>query len=135
MANYTDCTIGGVNVVVDPQVSQNIRPFAKVVPSLDGTAFVSYLAQNPANIGFMENVSISGMYIDTASLATLQNMAKARSVIKIDGVPGIDNLTDYIIDNIQQTPLIPGVPFPGEDPDNTPVKHTYTISFIKVSDF
>lgn len=133
---YTDCVIGGVNTFVDPDnVSQNIRPFAKVVPSLDGTTFVSYLSQNPANIGHMEDVSISGVYLPTGSVQNLQNAAKERRIISISGVPGIDSSTLYIITSIQQSPIKPGVPFPGENAKTPPVKHSYSISFEKVSDF
>jgi hypothetical protein len=133
---YTQCVIAGVNTFVDPDnVSQNIRPFAKVVPSLDGTIFATYLSQNPANIGHMESISISGMYLGTAAVELLKNSAKAREIISVEGVPGVDELTQFIITAIQQSPIKPGVPFPGEDADSPPVKHSYTISLEKVSDF
>ena len=134
--SYTDCVIAGVNTFVDPDnVSQNIRPFSKVVPLLDGTTFVSYLSQNPANIGHMESLSISGMYLGTNAVEALKEVAKAREMFTIDGIPGIDSGTYYIITDLQQSPIKPGVPFPGENAVTPPTKHAYTLSLQKVSDF
>jgi hypothetical protein len=83
----------------------------------------------------MESVTISGVYLGTTAVESLKNKAKSRSVLTIQGVPGIDTATYFIIVDMQQSPIKPGVAFPGETPGSPPVKHAYTISLQKVSDF
>lgn len=134
--SYTDCRIGGVDVWVDPdRVTQNIHPHGQVVPALDGTLYVSYLAQNPANLGSYDTLQIAGMYAETSIIEALKEMSRSREVITVSGIPGIDELAEYYIENMSQSPVKPAVIFPGEDWAHPPIRHTYSMTLIKVTLF
>lgn len=133
---YTSCTIGGVNVWIDPEnVTEDVTPFGSVVPSLDGTMFVKYLNTNPANLGSLDRVTINGIYLETDDVTALRAKARERSLVGIAGVPGLDSGDKYFITAFNQAPIKPAVIFPGDSWSSPPVRHTYTISLTKVTSF
>ncbi len=133
--SYTPCRIGGVDVFVSPDIREQVQPHGQVIPALDGTMYVSVLVQNPANLGSLDTLQISSMYAETSIIEALREMARAREVISITGVPGIDSFIKYFINSFSQNPDKPAVIFPGEDVNNPVVRHTYSMSLIKVTLF
>lgn len=135
MGLYTSVTIGGVDCFVDPdQVSFNLRGYSKVVPSLDGTIFVKYLSQNPANFSYYADLGLTGMYLPEDSLASFQDFVKAKSTVRIIGIPGVDSAIDFLFDSLSHGPIKPAVIFPGDSWSSPPVRNTYNAHFIKVTE-
>lgn len=134
--SYTTCRIGGVDVFVDPDnIAESIRPFGSVVPSLDGTMFLKYLATNPANVGSMDSITVSGVYLKTAAVSDLKELTRSRTPVTVVGVPGIEGSDKYFISDMQHAPIKPAVVFPGDSWDNPPVRHSYNLQLTKVTSF
>lgn len=132
--SYTTCRIGGVDVFVDPDnISEEITPYGSVVPSLDGTLFVTYLSQNPANIGSMDRIVISGVYLETSRVSALKEITRSRTIVKVVGVPGIDASDSYFVTGMSHAPIKPAVLFPGDLESNPVVRHSYNMALTKVT--
>lgn len=133
---YTTCRIGGVDVFVDPDnIAESIKPFGNVVPSLDGTMFLKYLATNPANIGSMDHITVAGVYLETSKVQTLKEFTRSRTPVVVAGVPGINGTDRYFITDMQHAPIKPAVVFPGDTWDNPVVRHSYNLQMVKVTNF
>jgi hypothetical protein len=134
--SYTDCKIGGVDVWIDPEsITEDVTPYGAVIPSLDGTMFVKYLNTNPANIGSLDRLTISGIYLITTSVSALRERARARTLVSVTGVPGLEEADKYFITAFNQAPIKPAVIFPGDSWSNPPVRHSYNMSLTKVTAF
>lgn len=134
--SYTTCRIGGVDVFIDPDnIAESVTPFGSVVPSLDGTMFLKYLATNPANIGSMDRITVSGVYLETDPVTELKTLARTRTPVKVVGVPGIDATDNYFITEMQHAPIKPAVVFPGDSWDTPPVRHSYNLQLSKINSY
>ena len=132
---YTDCTIGGVNVYVDPDVSFDLTPMGTVKPAIDGTMFVNTLYTNPANSGFIMRISFNGAFLREDDVAEIREKVKARELVRLVGVPSVSNLSRFFIQSMIDQPLKPGVRFPEETFSNLVIKHSYRLSLIQVTKF
>jgi len=134
MAIYTQCKIGGVDVIIDPDtVNSSTSTYKRAVPSLDGTVFLHYVSSNPANMNFRRDINIQGVYLPTDAVESLQQLASEGAVISVTGVPGVDAAEAFLITNMTQNPIKPAVLFPGDDEQNPTVRHTYSVSLQRVS--
>ena len=133
--SYTPCRIGGVDVFVSPDIREQVQPYGQVVPALDGTMYVSVLVQNPANLGSLDTLQISSLYAETSIIEDLREMARAREVVSVTGVPGIAGTDSYFITGFSQNPDKPAVVFPGDDLNAPTVRHTWNMSLTKVTSF
>lgn len=134
--SYTECSIGGVDLYVDPDnVSDGLDAFGDVVPSLDGTMVFKYLAVNPASYGGFNVLTISGVYLPTASVVALKGKVANRDLVNVSGLPGVDGGSQYFIKSMTHGPIKPAVIFPGDSPNNPPIRHTYNLRLIRTTSF
>ena len=134
--SYTECSIGGVDLYVDPDnVSDGLEAFGDVVPSLDGTMVFKYLAVNPASHGGFNTLTISGVYLPTASVESLKLRVGNRDTVNVIGLPGVDSASRYFIKSMSHGPIKPAVIFPGDNLSNPPIRHTYNLQLIRTTSF
>lgn len=137
MTNFTACSIGGVNLYVDPDVNISVTPFGSAKPALDGTVFVVSLNTNPANTGFLLRLQINGAFLTAELVAALSEKVQSRELVRVEGIPGINQITRFFIEEMTHAPIRPGVLFPNDmgNFNNVPIKHSYQIRLAQVTKF